>query len=155
MSLNQRTASSRFQMFRNLRTTSSSFFNVSEVENRLFWIYKCFRIREPLVIIIISIITDICEYKLFENPQRTGSFHDITGQEPTALFGSFMFVKCFERCHYGLELVFFFRTMVMHPDNLPDNRWGFGATTTIRLCFLLNTNFVDILVENIIPMTNF
>lgn len=46
--------------------------------------------------------------KLFENPQRTGIFHDITGQEPTALVGSLMFVKCLENCHHGLELVFFF-----------------------------------------------
>jgi hypothetical protein len=92
-------------MFRNLRATSSSFLNVSEVENRLFWIYKSFRIREPLVIMIVI---NISESKLFENPQRTGSFHEISGQEPAALDGSFMFVKCFENCHYGLELVFFF-----------------------------------------------
>jgi hypothetical protein len=65
-----------------------------------------------------------------------------------------MFVKCFENCHYGLELVFFFITKVMDPDNRPNNWWGFGATATIRLCFLLNTNLWIILVENIIPMTN-
>jgi hypothetical protein len=79
-------------MFRNLRTTSSRFLDVSEVENRLLWIYKCFRSREPPVIIIIIIVINISESKLFVNPQRTGSFHDITGQEP-----SFMFVKCFLR----------------------------------------------------------
>jgi hypothetical protein len=91
----------------NLRTTSTRFLDVSEVENRLFWIYKCSRIREPLVIIIIIVI-NISESKLFENPQRTGSFHEITGQEPIGL--SWKFHVCqvfFENCHYGMELVFF------------------------------------------------
>jgi hypothetical protein len=81
-------------MFRNLRTTSSRFLDVSEVENRLFWIYKCSRIREPLVIIIIIVI-NISESKLFENPQRTGSFHDITGKEPTGLSWKFHVCQVF------------------------------------------------------------